>query len=128
MLAGCATTTPETVKSAEISGGPTSELTPGQCGLFGWSTDETRSFIFYADEKIARYASEDGPTDLIAHSTFPATEYSDPAGETVSLRLGEGEAMVGGTRYPSARIATLTNEGWERLKPVAIIKTCKPSE
>jgi len=128
LLLGCATTTPETVKSAEIPGSPTSNLAPGQCGLFGWSTDDTRSFIFYADEKSARYASADGPIDLNAQSAFPATEYRDTAGDTVSLRLGEGETMVGGMRYPSARIATLTDEGWERLQPVAIIKTCKPAE
>jgi hypothetical protein len=128
VLAGCATASPNPTQSAEISDGPTSELAPGQCGLFGWSTDDTRSFIFYADEKTARYANADGPTDLIAQSAFPATEYRDRAGETVSLRLGEGEAMVGGMRYPGARIATLTDEGWERLQPVAIIKTCKPAE
>ena len=128
ILAGCATTTPETVKSAGIADEPTTELAPGQCGLFGWSTDETRSFIFYADEKTARYASANGPTNLIAQSAFPATEYRAPAGETVSLRLGEGETMVGGMRYSGARIVTLTDEGWERLQPVAIIKTCKPAE
>lgn len=128
IVAGCATTSPSAVKSAELSGGPTSELAPGQCGLFGWSTDETRSFIFYADEKTARYASADGPTDLVAQSVFPATEYRDPAGGTVSLRLGNGETMVGGMRYPGARIATTTDEGWERFQPVAIIKTCKPPE
>jgi len=112
----------------KISSGPTSDLAPGQCGLFGWSTDETRSFIFYADEKTARYASVEGSTDLFAQSAFPATEYRDPAGETVSLRLGDGEVMVGGMRYPGATIVTTTDEGWERLQPVAIIKTCKPAE
>ena len=128
VLAGCATAPSNPAKSAGISDGPTADLAPGQCALFGWSTDETRSFIFYADEKTARYASAGGPRGLIAQSTFPATEYRDAVGETVSLRLGEGEAMVGGMRYPGARIATRTNEGWERLQPVAIIKTCKSAE
>jgi len=128
VLAGCATAPSNPAQSAGIPDGPTADLAPGQCALFGWSTDETRSFIFYADEKTARYASADGPRGLIAQSAFPATEYSDPAGETVSLRLGEGETMVGGMRYPGARIVTRTDEGWERLQPVAIIKTCKPAE
>ena len=128
VLAGCATASPNPAQSTGISDGPTSELAPGQCGLFGWSTDETRSFIFYADQKTARYASADGPRRLIAESAFPATEYRDTVGNTVSLRLGEGETMDGGMRYPGARIVTLTDEGWERFQPVAIIKTCKRAE
>lgn len=127
LLAACATTSPQTRQSSEATGLPTSELSPGQCGLFGWSTDETRSFIFYADEETARYASPEGPIDLIAQSAFPATDYTDPSGAAVTLRLGEGEAMDGGMRFPGARVVTLTEEGWERLHPVAIVRTCQPS-
>ena len=127
LLAACASTSPQTSSSSEAAGLPTSELSPGQCGLFGWSTDETRSFIFYADEETARYAGPDGPIDLIAQSAFPATDYTDPSGAVVTLRLGEGEAMSGGMRFPGARIATLTEEGWERLHPVAIVRSCQPS-
>jgi len=126
LLSACATTAPDARQNAELAGLPTSELDPGQCGLFGWSTDETRTFIFYADEKTARYAGRDGPVDLVAQSAFPATEYVDPSGEAVTLRLGEGELMSGGMRYPGARVVTLTDEGWERLHPVAIVKTCQP--
>lgn len=126
LLIGCATTAPETSQSPQLAGLPTSELDAGQCGLFGWSTDEAREFVFYADEKTARYAGLDGPVDLVAQSTFPATDYVDPAGEAVTLRLGEGEVMSGGMRYPGARVVTLTDDGWERLHPVAIVKTCQP--
>ena len=72
ILAGCATTTPETVKSAGIADEPTTELAPGQCGLFGWSTDETRSFIFYADEKTARYAQQNiaPPQEKLSRSVW----------------------------------------------------------
>lgn len=126
LLTACATSQPTTTSAAQASGLPTSELDPGQCGLFGWSTGETREFIFYADEKTARYASLDGPLDLTASSSFPSIDYTDPSGNPVTLRLGEGEAMVGGMRYPGARVVTLTTEGWERLHPVAIVRSCQP--
>jgi len=45
---------------------------------------------------------------------------------SVTLRLGEGEAMAGGRRFPQARIVTSTVEGWERLQPVAIVQSCQP--
>ena len=126
LLGACATTAPETSSVSEASGLPTSKLNPGQCGLFGWSTDDAREFVFYADEKTARYASLEGPVDLNAQMPFPATDYVDSAGKTVTLRLGEGEIMSGGMRYPGARVVTSTDEGWERLHPVAIVKTCQP--
>lgn len=126
-LSACATSTLTKAPDSALAGLPTSDLKPGQCGLFGWSTDESRDFIFYADAETSRYASLNGPIDLVPQSKFPATEYADPSGRAVSLRLGEGEVMSGGIRYPGARIVTLTDDGWERLHPVAIVKTCQPT-
>ena len=126
ILGACATIPPQASPASELSGLPTSELSPGQCALFGWSTGATREFIFYADEKTARYDSLDGPVDLTAQMPFPATDYRDSTGKPVILRLGEGEAMSGGKRYSGARVVTLTDEGWERLHPVAIVETCQP--
>jgi len=104
----------------------TQSLAPGKCGLFGWTTDEKRSFVFYADEKTARYDDGSGAKDLEAQTKFPAVAYKDPAGNDVELRLGQGELMDGGMRYPGARVVTTTAEGWERLRPVAIVRTCQP--
>ena len=126
LLGACASTPPTAASSPELSGLPTSELAPGQCGLFGWSTGDTRDFIFYADQNTARYDSFDGPINLTAQSGFPATDYTDPSGNPVTLRLGQGEAMSGGMRYPAARVVSMTDEGWERLHPVAIVETCQP--
>jgi len=127
LLSACASTPPPAApNSAEVSGLPTSQLAPGQCGMFGWSTGDSRDFIFYADQKTARYASLNGPLDLAAQTPFPSTKYTDASGNIVTLRLGEGEAMDGGMRYPAARVVTLTKEGWERLHPVAIVRTCQP--
>lgn len=126
-LSACASTSPNTSQSIKTADKKASQLSPGQCGFFGWSTGDTREFIFYADRKTARYDGASGPVSLTAKSAFPATEYTDPSGNSVTLRLGEGEVMDGGMRYPMARIVTLTDEGWERLHPLAIIRTCQPN-
>ena len=124
LLIACASVPP--LEGAEKTGLPTSNLKPGQCALFGWSTDAQRQFIFYADETSARYKAAAGSVDLVAQSAFPSTDYIDPFGQPVTLRLGNSEAMNGGTRYPSARLVSLDEAGWERLQPVAIVKTCQP--
>jgi len=128
LLGACASTPPTAAlsSSATISDLQQSQLAPGECGLFGWATGDTRDFIFYADQKTARYASLSGPLDLTAQSVFPSTDYTDPSGNSVTLRLGTGEVMAGGMRYPAARVVSLTEEGWERLHPVAIVQTCQP--
>jgi len=127
LLGACATAPDRSSPPLPDPGPPTSELSSGQCGLFGWSTGDTRDFIFYADKKAARYDGLDGPIDLTAQSAFPSTEYKDPSGNPVTLRLGQGEIMSGGMRYPGARVVTMTKEGWERLHPVAIVRTCPPA-
>lgn len=126
LLSACATTPAGVTPESQKADLPTSKLAAGECALFGWSTGESKDFIFYADKKAARYDGLSGPVDLTALSSFPATEYVDASGRSVALRLGSGEAMSGGMRYPGARIVTLTEEGWERLHPVAIVKTCQP--
>jgi len=126
-MTACATTAPREKTSAGISDSTVSQssLKPGECGLFGWSTDEKREFIFFADKNSARYNGANGPVNLVAQSGFPAKDYLDSAGNPVMLRLGEGELMNGGMRYPGARIVTISSEGWERLQPVALVQGCK---
>jgi hypothetical protein len=63
--------------------------------------------------------------DLQATTAFPALAYLDAAGNSVTLRLGQGEVMNGGMRYPGARIVTVSAEGWERLQPVALVQGCQ---
>lgn len=119
-ITACAST-PSTNSRNDVS---ESSLKPGECGLYGWSTDSRRDFIFFADKDTARYNGPTGPVDLAAQSAFPSLNYIDEAGNPVSLRLGEGETMAGGMRFPSARIVTTSEDGWERLQPVALIQGC----
>ena len=124
-LTACASTpeAPESPVPIDIS---SSSLKAGECGFFGWSPGAERKFIFFATEKTARFDGPNGPIDLVPQSQFPAIDYIDANGVPVALRLGEGELMSGGRRFPNARLVTTTDEGWERLQPVAIIQSCQP--
>lgn len=121
-LAGCASTGPTNSTKAELSKTP---LKAGECGLYGWAADETRTFVFFADKKQARYAGPDGPVDLKPQSSFPAVEYLDDGGRAVTLRLGQGEIMDGGMRYPGAVIVSVDEDKWERVRPVGIVRSCQ---
>ena len=125
-LAACVTTPDSESSVAGANSIPPATLKAGECGLFGWSADATREFVFFADKKTARFKGPDGAVDLVAQAKFPAVDYVDTAGNAVTLRLGQGEAMAGGSRFPQARIVTRTAEGWERLQPVAIVHSCQP--
>ena len=46
--------------------------------------------------------------------------------EELLMPKGEQVEDDGGMRYPSARIVTMTDEGWERLQPVAMVRSCQP--
>ena len=101
------------------------ELGKGECGLFGWTADEKRSFVFYADEKSAKFVPENTVEKLTTTDAFPAFNYLDSQARPVSIRLGVGEPLVGGMRYPTASIRSLTDEGWERIMPVSIVRACQ---
>lgn len=124
MLAGCASS-PEPNRQSSNETLDIQTLKAGECGIFGWTTDEKRSFVFYADEKTAKYAPNGAAIELTANEPFPSLTYTDPQGGPVTLKLGEGEPIVGGTRYTTAHIATKTQEGWDRIMPVAIVRSCQ---
>lgn len=123
-LAACAT-------APERSANPSNEsldiqtLKAGECAIFGWTTDEKRSFVFYADEDTAKYAPNGKAIKLTATEPFPSLNYTDPENGPVTLKLGQGEPIVGGTRYTLAQIATKTSDGWDRIMPVAIVRSCQ---
>lgn len=101
------------------------QMKSGECGLFGWTTDEKRSFVFYADKDEAKFAPEGQVIKLLANGAFPTVDYVDPDGGPVSLKLGQGEPLVGGMRYPYALISSKTAEGWDRVMPVALVRSCQ---
>lgn len=124
-ISACTTTPPPSLDDTAKTASRDAERGSNSCALYGWTTDEKRSFVFYADAQTARYDTSEGPVDLKAQSEFPSLLYTDPDGERVELRLGEGEEMTDGMRFPTARIVTQTDEGWERLRPVALVRNCE---
>ena len=125
-LAACAST-PSSDTSSSHRKLDLPEMAAGECGIFGWTTDEKRSFVFYADPDGAKFAPNGEVVKLAAVDPFPSLSYTDPEGGPVSLKLGQGEIMVGGMRYPYARILTKTEDGWDRFMPVAIVRSCQTS-
>lgn len=101
------------------------ELAPGECGMFGWTLDEKRSFVFYADQSIAKFFPVDRVVELTPKSSFPSLAYLDPLSRPVTINLGAGEPIVGGMRHPSASIRSVTDDGWERIMPVSIVRACQ---
>ena len=102
-------------------------LAKGDCGLFGWTPDQAREFIFYADETGGKFAVDGQVRILTSTDPFPAKSYVDAQGRPISITLGQAELMNGGMRYPAARIRSETDEGWERLTPVALVESCQPA-
>ena len=102
------------------------ELAPGECGMFGWTADEKRSFVFYADRETSKFVPEDQIVELSAQAAFPSLAYLDPFSRPVTINLGAGEQIIGGLRYPSSSIRSETDEGWERIIPVSIVRACQP--
>ena len=102
------------------------ELAPGECGMFGWTSDEKRSFVFYADRETSKFFPEDQIVELTAQAAFPSLAYLDPFSRPVTINLGAGEQIIGGLRYPSSSIRSVTDEGWERIIPVSIVRACQP--
>lgn len=126
LLSACATTsTGGTSRVEAASGLSVPELAEGECGLFAWTTDQKRSFVFYADEDSAKFVPDGEIVQLTSAKAFPALDYQDSAGNPVSLKLGQGEPLVGGVRYPSARIVSKTEDGWDRIMPVSIVRACQ---
>lgn len=125
LLSACATAPEPTQQRTTMAQNQAEQLASGECGLFGWTADARRAYVFFANAEGATLALDGPETALTAQSKFPALEYIDADGRPVSLSLGRGEPLAGGTRYPSARLATKTEDGWDKIVPVAIVQSCQ---
>lgn len=123
-LTACAST-PDT-STSKPAATEVAKLASGDCGLFGWTADNRRTYVFFASETEASLAL-DGPAEpLTPQTAFPAVRYADASGNPVTLQLGRSEEMVGGLRYPSASLTVKTDAGWDKIVPVAIVESCQP--
>lgn len=132
-LDACATATPpsgattKTVAAktaatqSPASGLPSQTLAAGECGLFGWDTSSSPQFVFFATADRALYLSSDGPAQkLTPVGPFPSTRYG-----TLRLTLGAAEPLIAGTRYAQARVSEPLEDGFTRVRPLVILRSCQ---
>jgi hypothetical protein len=96
-------------------------LAAGECGLFGWDTSSSPTFVFFATADRALYHSSDGtPETLTPVGPFPSTDYG-----SLKLTLGAAEPLVAGTRYPQARVTQVQEDGYTLVRPLVILRSCQ---
>ncbi|GHA92761.1 hypothetical protein GCM10009069_14740 [Algimonas arctica] len=100
---------------------PAQTLTPGECGLFGWDTSIRPTFVFFTTAKQALYLSSDGVTKTLTPvGPFPSVDYG-----SLKLTLGAAEQLIAGTRYPQARVTQVLDDGYTRVRPLVILRSCQ---
>jgi len=126
MLTACSTTansanTATAPVTSRTNGLGSQSLAPGECGLFGWSAADAPEFVFFAAPGRALYYAGDGETRTLSpQGPFPSMNYGD-----YKLTLGQGEPMVEGTRYASARMTETLPDGFTRVRPLVILQSCQ---
>ena len=98
-------------------------LATGECGLFGWTKDETPRFAFFATEGRGSYWDGTQTVPLNPQGSFPNLTF-----DLFVLELGEREAFDDAVRYPSARTRKTLEDGFERVQPLVILETCQSAE
>lgn len=131
VLAACSTTADSeprlSVAPAIVnptSGLPAQTLGPGECGLFGWDTSSLPTFVFFATAGRALYLSSDGEAETLTPvGPFPSEEYGP-----LKLTLGAAEPLIAGTRYAQARVTQVLDDGFTRVRPLVILRSCQTPE
>lgn len=125
-LSACSTTAKPTAPTPvpmtrTVTGLGAQTLAPMECGLFGWETSANPDFVFFATADLALYMSgEEAAETLSPNGPFPAEDYGP-----YQLILGDGEPLIDGTRYASARITEILPGGFTRVRPLVVLETCQ---
>lgn len=130
-LAACSTTSkPEprvnvvSTTGQTASGLASQTLKPGECGLFGWDTSSRPAFVFFATAKRALYLPSAGnPETLTPVGSFPSEDYG-----SLKLTLGAAEPLIAGTRYAQARVTQVLEDGFTRVRPLVILRSCQTAD
>ena len=127
LLAACSTTANSAntatvpVMTSRANGLSSQSLAPGECGLFGWSAADAPEFVFFAAPGRALYYAGEGETRTFSpQGPFPSLNYGD-----YQLTLGQGEPLLEGTRYASARLTETLPDGFTRVRPLVILQSCQ---
>ncbi len=133
---GPSTNQAETPANEKVTELAAQTLAPGACGLFLWTQDDPRRFVFFqeAGSPVAKLAIGDAPIEVkqtaqsgdIFGQFMTKLTFADASGRTVRLSLQPGEELDGGQRVPAAQIATTNADGWEVFIPVSGVTACQP--
>ncbi len=115
---------------------PAQPLAAGECGLFLWTQDTPRRFIFFskAGGRTAEFMRSDTQQTLsltrqggsLFGQFMTNMDYQSAEGESVSLHLTAGERVEGGEKIASGRLEILNAGGWETVIPVSGLRACQP--
>ena len=131
-LSGCGTTPDNQNESASNiasvqTGLPPQKLSPGECGLFIWTTNQSRKFIGFETSNEGKLFL-DGQTLSVArveNEGLDARErrYELPNGEFATLSLEPGKSLKDGQSF-AGQIVSKTTDGWDRVTPVVALSNC----
>ena len=110
------------------------DLTQGECGIFVWTADAARRFVFFsqATDPMASWWSGDGEQFIqrISSDGQAAFEQSSiqtfglPDGGSLRVALSDPEEVANGTRYKTGAITQTGSDGWEKVMPVFGVAAC----
>ncbi len=128
-LSACATLDSRPPEDEQRIGLSPRNLSAGECGLFVWKADQSKTFILFADQDKAILYRDGVEVDLgIASGVLNQNErkFVDQNGELLSLSLLDAQEIENSTRYKAGRLISTTEQGWEQVTPVVGLFTCQP--
>ena len=128
VLAGCATTPQDNTENPVVISGKT--LGAGECGLYIWTADTTKTFTLFAAPNEVSYLKNGKMVSVTEKSptSSPASvrEFVDSEGKDLTLTLLSPEEIDGGIRYKAGRLMSLSEDGWEKVVPIVGLYACQP--
>lgn len=128
LISGCASLGAPKAELEGRNGLSPRELSLGECGLFVWKADQTKTFILFADDQGAALY-RDGDEIVLSRTSNDEvpSEYNfiDSTGHTISLTLLEAQSFQDSTRYKSGRLTSLDSNGWDIVTPVVGLYSCR---
>ncbi len=110
-------------------------LSAGECGMFVWTADNARRFIFFsrADQAEASWWNGSNEVTIARVSSEGFASYGQPPeqifrmtdGGKLMLALSDPEDINSGTRFKSGAITLAGADGWEKVVPVIGLAGCQ---
>ena len=111
-------------------------LSPGECGLFLWTTSAPRKFVFFSKagtDKALVYLGGEAVQMVLTGADgdifgqFMTDMHFDPGDgrESLNVFVEPGALLDQGQRTETARMTFTDAEGWETIVPVAGVRACQ---